>query len=365
MKSLLTVFLLAAALPAAAAPAVRNVILVTIDGLRWQEVFGGADAALIDKDNGGVPEGAQPALKREFLAATPEERRARLMPFFWSMVPAAGQVFGNRARDSRAEVANAENISYPGYNELLTGRADPLITSNTPIPNPNVTVLEWLHGRPGYADRVAAVAQWRVFTAIMNVGRSRLPVWVTDAPLPAGPASPRLRELERWMTDIPPIAAGEHFDAFVYESALDHIARLKPRVLLVAFGEPDSWAHARRYDRYLQAAQRCDRFVRQLWEHLQTLPEYRGTTAVVLSPDHGRGTECHDWTSHGKKIPRSEETWFAAFGPGIEPRGERESTPVVRQTQVAATVAALLGEDWPAAAPGAAPPVPGLLAPGR
>jgi hypothetical protein len=362
MKFLPILLLFAGALPAAAAPAVRNVILVTIDGLRWQEVFGGADAALIDKDNGGVPEGAQAALKREFLAATPEERRARLMPFFWSTVPAAGQVFGNRARDSRVEVANAENISYPGYNELLTGRADPLITSNTPIPNPNVTVLEWLHGRPGYADRVAAVAQWRVFTSIMNVGRSRLPVWVTDSPLPAGPVSPRLRELERWMTDIPPIAAGEHFDAFVYESALDHIARLKPRVLLVAFGEPDSWAHARRYDRYLQAAQRCDRFVRQLWEHLQTLPEYRGTTAVVLSPDHGRGTECHDWTSHGKKIPRSEETWLAAFGPGIAPRGERESTPLVRQAQIAATVAALLGEDWLAAAPGAAPPVPGLLA---
>ena len=36
----------------AASPRERNVILVLVDGLRWQEVFSGAEAALIDKDIG-------------------------------------------------------------------------------------------------------------------------------------------------------------------------------------------------------------------------------------------------------------------------------------------------------------------------
>ena len=32
----------------------RNILLVTSDGLRWQEVFGGADSSMFNKENGGV-----------------------------------------------------------------------------------------------------------------------------------------------------------------------------------------------------------------------------------------------------------------------------------------------------------------------
>jgi arylsulfatase A-like enzyme len=139
------------------------------------------------------------------------------------------------------------------------------------------------------------------------------------------------------------------------------IAARRPRVFLLALGEPDEWAHARRYDRYLDSIRRCDRFVRQLWEMLQAMPEYRGTTALLLSPDHGRGVTGADWTSHGKKIPRAEETWLAALGPGIPARGERRDTAEVHQAQIAATIAALLGEDFRAAFPEAAAPIADLF----
>ena len=32
----------------------RNILLATTDGLRWQEVFGGADASLFNNEHGGV-----------------------------------------------------------------------------------------------------------------------------------------------------------------------------------------------------------------------------------------------------------------------------------------------------------------------
>jgi hypothetical protein len=335
----------------------RNVLLVTIDGLRWQEVFGGADAMLLNKADGGVPDNTIEELRREFWDDSAETRRKKLMPFFWGTVAAQGQVFGNRALGSEASVLNTEWVSYPGYNELLSGRADPVIVGNTPIPNPNVTVLEWLHQKPGYAGRVAACAEWRVFTAILNVGRSRFPVWVTRQHSPAGTATPRLLELEQLMDDIPTFAADEHFDAFVYRAAVELFDTRRPRVFLLALGEPDAWAHQRRYDRYLASIQHCDRFVRQLWEKLQALPEYRGTTTLLLSPDHGRGVESSDWTSHGKKVPRANETWFAAYGPDTPARGERRDTAPVHQAQIAATLAALLGEDFRAAFPDAAAPI--------
>ena len=353
-----------AAVVSAAETKTKNVLLVTIDGLRWQEVFGGADETLMTSDaaGGGVSESALPGLRAAFLAATPEARRQKLMPFFWGTVVPRGQAFGNRALASAASVLNAERVSYPGYNELLTGAPDPLITGNTPIPNRNVTVLEWLHGRPGFAGRVAAAAAWNVFVPILNVGRSRLPLFVTQQQSAPGKVSPRIAELERWMADIPPISPTENFDAFVYQAALDMVDTHRPRVFLLALGEPDEWAHARRYDRYLASIQRCDRFIRQLWETLQALPQYRDTTTLLLTPDHGRGITPADWTSHGRKVPHAEETWLAAMGPDTRALGERRDLGPVHQAQVAATVAALLGEDFNAAFPQAALPVADVLA---
>ena len=135
----------------------RNLLFVTTDGLRWQEVFRGAEEQLIGKANGGVPETAVPVLREQFWADTPEERRARLLPFLWSEVAQHGQLFGNRDAGSEAGVTNGKNFSYPGYSEFLTGHADERIKSNKPIPNPNVNVLEWLQGRPGFAGKVAAI----------------------------------------------------------------------------------------------------------------------------------------------------------------------------------------------------------------
>src|SRR4051812_46524166 len=114
---LIACFLFIVSLAAAAETKTKNVLLVTIDGLRWQEVFGGADEALMTSDaaGGGISSGALPGLRAEFLAPTPEERRKKLMPFFWGTIVPRGQAFGNRALASAASVLNAERVSYPGY----------------------------------------------------------------------------------------------------------------------------------------------------------------------------------------------------------------------------------------------------------
>jgi hypothetical protein len=349
--------------PADAAPALktRNVLLVTIDGVRWEEVFRGADPALMSHEFGGVPDSLRPGLQARFGGATAADRREKLVPFLWDEAGRHGQLWGNRDAGSPAQVSNAEWFSYPGYNEILTGRPDPAINSNDAIPNPNVSVLEWLNRRPGLAGRVMACAAWQAFTAILNVGRSGLPVWVTGQHSAPATASPSMLELEHLMDDIPTPWEDEHYDAFVYRRALEQIGTDHPRALYVSLGEPDDWAHDRRYDRYLTSISNADRFIRQLWEKLQSLPEYRGTTSLIVSPDHGRGRTPQDWTSHGKEVPNSNETWLVVLGPDTPPRGERKDSPVVTQAQIAATVAALLGEDYRAFQPGAAPALPDIL----
>ena len=89
-------------------------------------------------------------------------------------------------------------------------------------------------------------------------------------------------------------------------------------------------------------------------------PDYRGTTSLVLTVDHGRGRGPRDWTDHGAKVEGADEVWMAVLGPDTPPLGVRKDTPAT-QSMVAATVASLLGEDYRAAVPQVAAPLPGAI----
>ena len=102
----------------AQAPA-RNVVVITLDGLRWQEMFTGADRAYFKQDKNGVPGAAE----KRFWRSTPEERRTALMPFMWGTIASSGQVFGDPSKASRAHLTNGLWFSYPGLQrDVLGGR---------------------------------------------------------------------------------------------------------------------------------------------------------------------------------------------------------------------------------------------------
>jgi hypothetical protein len=334
-------------------PLVSNVLVVTMDGLRWQELFGGMQKELLTKAAGGVGDAA--AVETRFGGSTPEQRREKLLPFFWTVIAREGQVFGDPSRNSHARVTNGLWFSYPGYNEMLAGFADRRVDSNDKILNPNVTVLEWLHRRPGFDGRVAAFASWELLPWIVNAERSGIHANGEGAPV-TKPATDRDRLLNEISADLPPYWGATRFDAPTGFGALEYLKAHRPRVLYVMLGETDEWAHGRRYDLYLDAAARNDRFIRRLWDTAQSMPEYAGRTAIVVSTDHGRGDTAADWTSHGQKVPAAERIWMAVMGPGVPARGPRADVNVT-QSQLAATIAALLGEDYAGAQPKAAPPL--------
>jgi hypothetical protein len=332
---------------------VDNVLVVTMDGMRWQEVFGGMVPELLTNQAGGVND-PKPVQER-FGGPTAEVRRAKLMPFLWTVVAERGQIFGDPAHKSTARVANGLRFSYPGYNELLSGIPDPRIDSNDKIANPNVTVLEWLNGQPSYKGKVAAFASWELLSWILNEPRSGIPS-NGDGPPIADPTTELERTINAFAADLPPYWGATRVDATTGIGAIAYLKKHRPRVLYVMLGETDEWAHGRRYDLYLDAAWRNDRFIKQLWDTAQGLPEYANRTALVISTDHGRGNEAKDWTSHGREVPAAERIWVAALGPNVPSAGVRSGGEVT-QSQIAATIAALLGEDFVKAQPKAAPPL--------
>src|SRR6185503_6854427 len=134
LRSLLMLLLAASA----SAQRTRNVVLIVTDGLRWQDVFTGADTSILFGDPRFLGDTA--AIRREFWRPTAEARRSAMMPFIWSTVARNGQILGNATKGSSAQVTNGLKFSYPGYNEMFSGAADPKIRSNTFGPNPNITV---------------------------------------------------------------------------------------------------------------------------------------------------------------------------------------------------------------------------------
>ena len=320
----------------------RNVVIVTLDGLRPTEVFDGAQRVLMH----GVE--SEQGLVDKYWRDEVDARRQALMPFLWSHVAREGQLFGNAARGSPMQVTNERRCSYPGYNELFTGVADPRILNNAHPANPNVTVFEWLAQQPGFEGKVQAFATWDTFFRIFNVERSQLDVragW--EPPFAKDPertsAKDTLDSIYRTTTQA---FGGNALDGLTWASLKESLRTNRPRVLLLGLGETDEWMHAGRYDLSLEAIHRADGIVADLWNTLQSMPEYAGSTTLIVTTDHGRGLNDGEWREHGAEIAGSEDVWLGALGPGVVALGERSEVGLVTQAQVASTMAALLGFDW-------------------
>src|SRR5262245_44463176 len=90
-RLVLSLILVVGFLNAQTAPAgkTQRILWIMTDGLRWQEVFQGAELSQFTKENrASDPE----KLKQEFWRETAKERRELLMPFFWSVIAKNGQI---------------------------------------------------------------------------------------------------------------------------------------------------------------------------------------------------------------------------------------------------------------------------------
>jgi hypothetical protein len=355
VPALLAGLLLGATLTAAPPRKTENVVVIVTDGLRWQEVFRGAETALVSTKPGGVED--EPATKKAFWRETDAAKREALMPFLWTVVAKEGQIYGNRDAGSVCQVTNGYKFSYPGYNEIVTGAPDPRIDKNEFGKNPNVSVFEWLNASPELRGRVGVVAGWDVFNDIFNRERSGLDMRVAyETPYPgaAGAREQLVNKLygtiTREFTDMP-------WDGLLQETLLGYVAAKKPRLLFVGYGETDEWAHNGRYDLVLHAAHNVDSYIRELWTAMQAMPEYKDKTTFVITTDHGRGDGPEFWKHHDWNVEGAENMWIAVLGPDTPPLGERRNVARVTQSQIAATAAALLGKDWRAQNPKAAPPL--------
>ena len=320
-----------------------NIIIITLDGLRWQEMFTGADSVLIN-DSTYTRNPAR--LKEKYWAATPAERRVKIFPFIWGTIATQGQIHGNRLAGSNMNVLNGYRYSYPGYNEMFTGFPnDTTGKANTvDYPNKNTSVLEYINNLPAYKGKVAAFTSWNAFHAIFAEKRSGIYVNAGYDSIKFNTPNFKLLNEMQWRVHDAGMPANERSDMFAFFMAKEYIKQFKPKVLHIGLVETDNFGHEGNYENVLNAANIEDAWIADLWNMLQTMPEYKGKTTLLLLTDHGRGYRIKaQWKDHDTDIEGADAIWFAAIGAGIHPLGEIKQPEQLYQAQLAQTIASLLG----------------------
>ncbi|WP_221393700.1 alkaline phosphatase family protein [Dyadobacter sp. NIV53] len=331
----------------------KNVVLISIDGYRWQEIFQGADSALLF--NKKFCSQNTTSLTRKYWASSRQERRQKLMPFFWNTIAGEGQLYGNRNYDNLVNVKNRYRFSYPGRSETLCGYYDPDINSNQYPVNPNENVLEFLNQQPGFEGKVVTFASWDAVARIINRDRNKMLVNIPGEEIEGqGLSETQIlsNELQQYLPEH--FGSGIRFDLHTYAQAKSYLQVNHPRVIHIDFADPDNFGHAGQYDSFLDAAHYLDAMIGNLWNGMQQDEFYKDNTTFLIFPDHGRGTN-KNWTDHGFFAPASSQTWLAVMGPDTPADGEVKSKMQLYQDQFAQTTANLLGFQFTANHPVAEP----------
>jgi len=321
----------------------ENIVLITLDGFRWQEVFNGGDSAFMRQQQNLK----DPKIQEKYWRNATAERRKSLLPFFWNTIATHGQLYGNRALGSMVNVTNDQLFSYPGYSEILTGKADnERIHSNDKIYNPNTNVLEFINSQSAFKGKVAAFTSWDVFPYIINDKRSGVFVSTNVAEVKGEKLTESEKMMNKLIMSLPNPLGDVRLDAFTFYYGMEYMKKNKPNVMYFAFDETDDFAHRGEYGAYLNSAHYTDGFIAELWSYLQSDMQYKNKTTLLITSDHGRGLNAVDWKSHGQKIPVADQIWFAVLGPDTPPLGEMRGGSQYYQNQLAKTLAAFLGLNY-------------------
>jgi hypothetical protein len=135
-------------------------------------------------------------------------------------------------------------------------------------------------------------------------------------------------------------------DLAAWDSTRAVIARSRPSLCYILLGQVDAAGHSGDTSRYISSIRQADSLTFELWKLLRDDPQYRDSTTLIITSDHGRHDDRHGgWFNHGCPCHGCRHVLFLAIGPDIEPNTVIDDR--ADQTDIAPTVAGLLGFPMP------------------
>ena len=248
------------------------VVLVVLDGVRWQDVFVGGDP---------------------HLAGGPAPSAEALMPHLHALVAERGAALGAPGRGPSMTASGPNFVSLPGYTEILGGRRAHACGDNDCAATKQPTVFD--EAAAAVPGEVAFFASWerlnraasvRPRSIVLSTGRTR--VWQARELA----ADPERRELlDRGAAADPTPGWGEFRpDRYTAALALKYLEQKRPRLMFLGLGEPDEYGHRGDYAGLPRLAAR-----RRL----------RPRRPDDDARSHGGARRAHDGARHGRPRPRS------------------------------------------------------------
>jgi hypothetical protein len=244
-----------------------KVVLVTLDGVRWQEFFNGSDPLL-----------------------TPNA--TKLFPLFWDKLASRGKVYGDPSTGSRLNVATMSNASLPGYTSIFAEVDQGCLTNfckRVTVP----TFLDRLSDELSLPqDQLAVFASWPKLRLAVT-GRDEVAlVHAGDHDLSNEATHPQRALLEDTL---------EH-DRGTVLHGFQYLADHQPRFFYLSLLDSDRFGHQNNYPRYVEVLGTYDRLLSELADRLDS------KTALIITTDHGRGL-WDQWQDHGPQTPSSGRVW--------------------------------------------------------
>lgn len=272
-----------------------KIVLLTIDGVRWQEIFNGTDHELYKK---------RQLTSRE------------LVPNMYHYFIDEGSSYG---KESPVIASGTAHISLPGYLEMMRGRPTLDCLTNLCDPELNTTLLDFF-------EEVAVFSSWDT----VRKSTTSLPDRFV---ISAGRNYRSKNYIDKRLTD------NQKFDCYVghldyrpdeftIKSTFDYLSNEKPQFLWVSLGDTDEYAHSGNYEEYIRSLRKFDFFVGEI------IREYDEETIFIVTTDHGRST---DWKHHGLD-EESSKVWLMFHGKGIPSLGHVTSKKKLSLSNIMPTV---------------------------
>lgn len=295
-----------------------RVVLITIDGARWQDVFEGSDPRF-----SGAP------------SIPPEQ----IMPRAHALVATRGVAFGEtRSGCGTVHTAAASNMSLPGYLEIFTGHPSHCLD------NACAQVEETVLDEAARDDQVsvASIGSWDTLSRAVSGGGSSVVAavgrdWPDNVPVTGLLA--QLVDAGRNADPYPGIE-GYRPDAATAAIALEYFRQNKPALFHIGLGDTDEYGHRNDYAAYLAALEHADTVIGAVADILDTMGEDGAKTTVIVTPDHGRNSDFRD---HGAFRPESGRTFVLAFGGRVAVQGIACPAHDYTLADIAPTIRVLMG----------------------
>lgn len=135
---------------------------------------------------------------------------------------------------------------------------------------------------------------------------------------------------------------GYRADSITLAKALSTLSLYQPKMMLIAFKDPDYYGHLADSAAYIQAIRKTDRYIADIWNYIQSNPKYKDKTTLLVTNDHGRHLDgvADGYISHGDNCEGCRHIELFALSPDFK-RQVQVNVPY-DQLDISATISEML-----------------------